>query len=58
MRAGDEVTFLWRGHVVSGTVTSYSPLIDMVFIKSPEVEHDQVAVWRESVLVTEEEVDN
>lgn len=55
MRAGDEVTFLWRGHVVSGTVTSYSHLIDAAFVSSPEVENDQIMVWGSDVLLTDDE---
>lgn len=55
MRAGDEVTFLWRGHVVSGTVTSYSPLLDAAFVSSPEAENDRIMVWGSDVLLSEEE---
>lgn len=54
MRAGDEVTFLWRGHVVSGTVTSYNRLLDAAFVESPEVEDDQIMVWGSDVLIDEE----
>ena len=56
MRAGEEVTFLWKGHVVSGIVTSYSSLLNAAFIRSPEVDDDRIMVWAESLLTTEEEV--
>lgn len=54
MKAGDEVTFLWRGRVVSGTVTQYSRLIDAAFVKSPEVGSERIMVWGDSVLRDEE----
>ena len=58
MRAGDDVTFMWGGKVVSGIVTQYSKLIDAVFVWSPEVDSDRIMVWRDSVLsINEEEED-
>lgn len=54
MKAGDRVTFLWEGRVLSGTVTSYNRLLDAAFVRSPAVENDQIMVWGSDVLIDDE----